>query len=120
MIYFRTLKNKNFIVIYLLNKEMEKIEIQDFPPLSPLKPFVDWEKVKKFLHYLSPFWKFSRFVHHHLLQKRTTTTKRKIFLIHQYYQYLICRGDASPHRELASPHRDLASPHRDLASPIKI
>ena len=47
MIYFRTLESKNFIVIYLLNKEMEIIEIQDPPPLSPLKPFVDWEKVKK-------------------------------------------------------------------------
>ena len=31
-----------------------------------------------------------------------------------YNQYLNCRGDASPHRELASPHRHLASPHRDL------
>ena len=25
-------------------------------------------------------------------------------------QYLNCRGDASPHRELASPHRDLGVP----------
>ena len=28
-----------------------------------------------------------------------------------YKQYLNCRGDASPHRDLASPNRDLASPH---------
>ena len=34
-----------------------------------------------------------------------------------YNQYLNCRGDASPHRQLASPHRDLASPHRDLGVP---
>ena len=34
-----------------------------------------------------------------------------------YSQYLNCRGDASPHRELASPNRDLASPHRDLGVP---
>ena len=27
-----------------------------------------------------------------------------------YKQYLNCRGDASPHRDLASPNRDLASP----------
>ena len=29
-------------------------------------------------------------------------------------QYLNCRGEASPHRDLSSPHRDLASPYRDL------
>ena len=27
-----------------------------------------------------------------------------------YSQYLNCRGDASPHRELAPPHRDLGVP----------
>ena len=31
-----------------------------------------------------------------------------------------CRGDASPHRELASPHRDLASPSRFSCPPIEI
>ena len=36
---------------------------------------------------------------------------------HSYMQYLNCRWDASPHRELASPHQDLASPHRDLGVP---
>ena len=30
-------------------------------------------------------------------------------------QYLNCRGDASPHRDLASPHRDLAPPPPILA-----
>ena len=32
-------------------------------------------------------------------------------------QYLNCRRDASPHRELASLHQDLASPHRYLGVP---
>ena len=32
-------------------------------------------------------------------------------------QYLNCRGDASPYRELASPHQDLASPNQDLGVP---
>ena len=36
---------------------------------------------------------------------------------HEYTQYLNCRRDASPHRELVSPHRELVSPHRELVSP---
>ena len=33
-----------------------------------------------------------------------------------YCQYLNCRGDASPHRELASPNRGLVSFHRELSA----
>ena len=35
-----------------------------------------------------------------------------------YTQFLNCRGDAFPHRELASRHRDLASLHLDFSVPL--
>ena len=32
------------------------------------------------------------------------------------HQYLNCRGDAPPHRELVDPDRDLGVPHQDLSA----
>ena len=41
------------------------------------------------------------------MARRGIDSTQHLLNVNNYNQYLNCRGDASPHQELASPHRDL-------------